>query len=198
MLCVSMFGLPKAQESTGYSGSESYRFVERLMCNGSPTLKIVTPFLSAYYAKMLLEVARKKRVYLIVAGGSDKGNGDAIRMLSGGRRGVNGKLALYSAGVGAVFAYLNYYWVTALAALLFVAIIYFGLSNRNVKNLSLKVARGRFIHEKLYITESEAITGSANLTYAGMHKNIEHIDVIKDQRKIDELSRHFDQLWGGK
>ena len=193
-----MFGLPKNQESTGYSGSESYKFVERLMRNGGNTLKIVTPFISPYYAKMLLGIARKKRIYLIVAGGADKGNGEAIRMLSGGRRGINGKLALYSVGVGAVFAYLSYYWVTALAALSFVAIMYLGLSSRKVKNLSLKVSRGRFIHEKLYITDSEAITGSANLTYAGMHKNIEHIDVIRDQRKIDELSRHFDQLWDGR
>ncbi len=192
-----MFGLPKPQESTSYSGSDSYRFVERLMRNQSRTLKIVTPFLSPYYAKMLLELARKKRIYVIVAGGADKGNGEAIRMLSGGRRGINGKLALCSIGVGVVFAYLNYYWVTVLAALLFIAIVYFGTTKRRVRNLSLKAARGRFIHEKLYITEGEAITGSANLTYAGMHKNIEHIDVIKDRRKIDELSRHFDQLWSG-
>ena len=39
--------------------------------------------------------------------------------------------------------------------------------------------------------------GSANLTYSGMHKNIEHIEVIKEGDRIAELEKHFRQLWTG-
>ncbi|MDE1811173.1 MAG: hypothetical protein KGH66_03965, partial [Candidatus Micrarchaeota archaeon] len=61
--------------------------------------------------------------------------------------------------------------------------------------LRVRIADKKFVHEKLYIGESTAITGSANLTFNGMHKNIEHIETTADPRKVQELTRHFDELW---
>ncbi len=62
-------------------------------------------------------------------------------------------------------------------------------------NLKVKVAKGKFVHEKVYIGNDIAIVGSANLTYNGMHKNVEHIDVIKDDARIRQLREHFESLW---
>jgi len=64
-------------------------------------------------------------------------------------------------------------------------------------NLQVKVITERFVHEKLYISGNTAISGSANLTYNGMHKNIEHIEVTKDESKIREMRRHFESMWNG-
>ncbi len=190
-----MFGLPRTDSSKGYSGSESYRYVDRLINGSTSTLCIVTPYLGSYYSRMLIAASRKKRIRIIVSKSGDSRQEEAIRMFMGGKRGVNLRFALYSIVGVVLFGYLNLYTIAAIAFLTLLFVILFGMSTRNLKNISVKVATGRFIHEKLYIAEEEAIVGSANLTYSGMHKNIEHIDVIKDKNKINELSNHFEQLW---
>jgi len=62
-------------------------------------------------------------------------------------------------------------------------------------NIEVRVSGGPFVHEKIYIGSDTAITGSANLTYSGMHRNIEHIEITHDPERIAELGRHFNGLW---
>ena len=52
-----------------------------------------------------------------------------------------------------------------------------------------------FVHSKFYIGENGAIQGSANLTYNGMHKNVENISIIRDQEGIEKLRKEFYKLW---
>ena len=63
------------------------------------------------------------------------------------------------------------------------------------KNITVKTTGEDFVHEKLYISDTVAIVGSANLTYAGMHKNVEHIQMVDDKNEITELKEHFNSLW---
>lgn len=59
-----MAGLLDAEGS--YSGTESYRYVERFIREGGD-LDIVSPYISLMYAKMLARHARRHRVRLITS-----------------------------------------------------------------------------------------------------------------------------------
>ena len=61
--------------------------------------------------------------------------------------------------------------------------------------VSVKVPRN-FVHAKMYISGQMAMIGSANLTYSGMHRNIEHMSVIRSSREIGRLASQFWELWG--
>jgi len=72
----------------------------------------------------------------------------------------------------------SFYYLIWLAGLSYVPVLIIGflffalfivrLSTRRPKNIRLKVPK-EFIHAKFYVGDNEAITGSANLTYRGMH-----------------------------
>lgn len=62
-------------------------------------------------------------------------------------------------------------------------------------NLGVKLSGDTFIHEKVYLCEGRAITGSANLTYSGLHRNLEHVEVIVARDRLEGLAAHFGGLW---
>ncbi|MGC8671522.1 MAG: phospholipase D-like domain-containing protein, partial [Candidatus Micrarchaeia archaeon] len=62
------------------------------------------------------------------------------------------------------------------------------------KGIAVKVPK-EFVHAKLYIGEAEALEGSANLTFSGMHKNIEQLRLVKSEEEIKALKAEFDKLW---
>jgi phosphatidylserine/phosphatidylglycerophosphate/cardiolipin synthase-like enzyme len=75
----------------------------------------------------------------------------------------------------------------AIAVLLF-------YSAKRKKRIIIRKPEG-FVHAKIYISENEAIHGSANLTYNGTHSNIEHIEIIRDNEKIAKLHSEFERMW---
>jgi phosphatidylserine/phosphatidylglycerophosphate/cardiolipin synthase-like enzyme len=122
-------------------------------------------------------------------------------MLKGLRnRGLGGYLnaVLYFAILDLIVAYLRFFYITVIVTLLLLLALSFTVRRRRRirKNIMLKTTGEDFVHEKLYISDSMAIIGSANLTYNGTHKNIEHIEIIRDRGEIDELKRHFNSMWG--
>ncbi len=195
-----MFGLPASQNSSGYSGSDSYRHIEKLIKGSGSSLKVVTPFISEYYSRMLFEASKRKSVYVIVSRrkGATTGRSQraAIDFLESKAKKVRLKPVLALAALTAVVFSMRYYSAALLLFALTALAAYLSFFSRlGMPRLHLKVSDGPFIHEKLYITEDTAIVGSANLTYSGMHRNIEHIEIIKDRSRIRELSSHFDRLW---
>ena len=183
-----------------YSGQSSYKFIDRLMRSESRALMIVTPFLDAYYARFLVGIAASKRVRIITTG-KGQGGSEAVAILSGGfKRGTFAKIFLYFTFLVAVTAYLQA-WIGALAAAAVAALVLaiaYKRFKRGASNIEIKVSSGPFVHEKIYIGSDEAITGSANLTYSGTHKNVEHIDVTDDPTRMKELNRHFEELWNSQ
>ena len=181
-----------------YSGDSSYRYINQLIGNRDRELMVISPYISNHYTRMLLKACGRKRIRIIT---SEISLGYRGSMLKGLRnRGLGGYMTaiLYFAALDAIVIYLRlYYIVGATTLLLLISLLLTMRRRRNiVKNMMLKTTGEQFVHEKLYISDSMAIVGSANLTYAGMHRNIEHIEVIKDRNEIEELKRHFNSLWG--
>ncbi|MCL5433795.1 MAG: phospholipase D-like domain-containing protein [Candidatus Marsarchaeota archaeon] len=198
-------------ENKGYSGSESYKYIDELLNRDSSKIKIITPFIGDYYAKMLKEIAKnkKKKVYLIIAGNqnAEQINKNAINILAEGKP-LRLKTMLLSISIlyfVSIFLLKNFLTLALTEVIIVLYICIIGsimiyafikqLSHLKGSNLKLKIVKNKFIHEKVYITDNIAISGSANLTYSGTHKNIEHIDIIKNREQINELEQHFDKLW---
>ena len=189
---------------TGYSGPEGYKFIDRLLKNGRGTLRVVSPYIGSYYAKMLVDLAKQRKVYVITSATQkpSEGQQDAVRILQdAGRKKANKKLIAYFILIIALSFFVGTYryQLSIAISLVFLAVLYIELVRKkhpkSHANLYIKVVTKKFVHEKLYISDGEAIIGSANLTYSGTHKNIEHIELIKDEASIRELSDHFDRLW---
>ena len=180
-----------------YSGDSSYKYVDRLIKGDSQEIGIISPYISDYYTKMLLKETGNKRIRVITSQSSlgyrDSTLGNFII------KGIKGylKALLFFLILDAISIYLQFNYTTAIiSAIIAITALLTYLRYRSQKsNLQVKVIRDRFVHEKVYLAENEAIIGSANLTYNGMHKNIEHIEVIKDRDRINGLKSHFEEMW---
>lgn len=180
-----------------YSGSSSYRFVDQLIKNKDKELMIVSPYIGNYYTRMLLKEGRRKRIRIITSGSSLAYKGSMLKKLHTRRLGSYLSIVLYFAILDAITIYLRFFYIMIIVTLMLLFTISLAMWRRRKteKNIELKTTGSEFVHEKLYISDSTAIIGSANLTYAGTHKNIEHIEVIRDRLEIEELKNHFNSLW---
>lgn len=61
------------------------------------------------------------------------------------------------------------------------------------KRIQLKIKQD--IHVKLYIGDSSAFLGSANLTYASLMDNIELMLKIEEEDMVSELVGYYKVLW---
>ncbi len=181
--------MPDEIKSISYSGTQSHAHVERLLGN-SRRLLIISPYIDSYYSDYLSRISSGKRVYVIASSISEKGR----KALSSGMS-YFGKVwlslsfasVLFGAGV-LLLGYMPGISFFALAAIL----LFFGVRSRN--SIRLKIPH-KFVHAKMYITENGAILGSANLTFRGMHDNVEHIEVVSDPDKIKSLEKQFWEIW---
>jgi phosphatidylserine/phosphatidylglycerophosphate/cardiolipin synthase-like enzyme len=178
-----------APRDGSYSGRDSYRHVERIL-RSERNLLIVSPYIDGHYAGWLVRHSQGKRIRIL----SSSMQPGAYRKLKGRERGPAITFAVLAAAFDVAFfllrmQFLAFALVTAAIAALFIA-----LSFRGNRNISVKVPRD-FVHAKMYVGDNVAAEGSANLTYAGMHKNVEHIDVIYDRRRIADLKRQFAAMW---
>lgn len=183
-----MLGL-KAK-NTYYSGKDCHRYVERLI-SGGMELYIVSPYIDEYYAKFLKSHSYKKKVRII----SSSIKKDARKEL-GLRAPISAliKVAL----IATILDLLLFFFYVLPETLLFLSILFIITSALFIANLrydiAIKTPRD-FTHAKLYISENMAIQGSANLTYRGMHANVEHIEILYNEESIDELRNEFLRMW---
>jgi phosphatidylserine/phosphatidylglycerophosphate/cardiolipin synthase-like enzyme len=187
----------KEKEKISYSGNESYKQIDILL-NNSSELKIISPYISLFYAKKLAGLAKSKKIWIITAKPNSNSDLAAFKYLTK----LNNimtfiKLFIYFAIIGA-FAILFKFYTAALILVIVFLLVFVVLRLKygsiTHSNIFLKTSK-QFIHEKIYIGNNSAIIGSANLTYSGTHKNIEYIEVIKEKEKIKSLEKHFDSLW---
>ena len=180
-----------------YSGSASYREVEKLLYGRGRGLSIVSPYLSRYYVRKLAGIARRKRIRLITTAQTAKEERELVRYL--GRRGASiwlkALIALLLFGVLSALAGLELLALLAMQALAIDSMLLVVSAARRKPRIEVRFVRGVFVHEKLYISERQAITGSANLTWSGMHKNVEHLEITGNPDKIRALANHFQELW---
>ncbi len=183
--------MPFWRKNSHSSGVDNYRHVERLLRSGRE-ICIISPYIDAYYAATIRRYANRKRFYII----SSKLDTKARSILESGVSWLG--VVVFAAVVAFVIWLLFVLMLLTLAILLLAGIAVlariavFKVFSRN--GIRLKVPR-HFVHAKMYMSERMAISGSANLTYKGMHSNVEHIDVIYDPKEILEFKKQFWRIW---
>ncbi|ASI13962.1 type III restriction endonuclease/helicase [Candidatus Mancarchaeum acidiphilum] len=188
-------------ESSSYSGNESYRYIDPLVSNDDRYLFIISPFISKNYIKKLVKMSSRKEIKVITSKAAASGEVAKDYIAKS-----HAKYLIYAAMIFVILSLALYFtkmmlllsivvYAAALAIIIYVLIISFNRYPKRRRHIEFKFVEGRFVHEKLYIGEEEAITGSANFTYSGLHKNIEHIEVVHDKKKIKELTDHFYSVW---
>ena len=181
--------MPHARNES-YSGPATYRLVEPILRKGK-RIMVVSPYIDSYYAEFILRHSRGKRIR-IIASSMDK---RALNMLSRGKRSM--LPMLYSVCMAFItFLTINsdFYrlWPLPAAALAVSAML--SVRGAHGNDIIVRIPK-RFTHAKMYINEECAANGSANLTYQGMHMNIEHIELIRNHGQRGELEREFWELW---
>ncbi len=177
------------RQAESYSGSESYRYVEKLL-ESEKNILIVSPYIDNYYAKYLVAHAGGKRMYVISSAIQQK----AEKILRGG-----GFREMAAAALSAIFLILiaaSFFvlYLVFIAIPLGAIIFWFRLQSERRANVHLKIPK-RFVHAKMYIGDGCAVEGSANLTFSGMHRNIESIRMVSDAGEISEMKGQFWKMW---
>ncbi len=184
-----MLGRIFAKEHEKVSGSESYRYVEPLIRRGGEVC-IVSPYIDEYYAGFLSRNSIGKHIY-IISSSMDK---EAVRILSKRFSVLRFLLAILLSVIELYIGVLYGIYVYALLAIALTLIIGYFASITGNRSISLVMPK-RFVHAKMYISEKEAITGSANLTYRGMHKNVEMIEIMHDNGSVESMRNTFWKMW---
>ncbi len=177
------------KENVSYYGSSSYVHVDKLI-KSERNLLIVSPYIDDYYAKFLLRHSRGKRMYLLSSSIAQS----AARKLTANNMPGATALVWTASSVNLIVLVLGKFSPVFALLSLSIALVYYVFSLSSRRKIKLKTPR-EFVHAKLYVGDSAAIEGSANLTYSGMHKNIEQISVTRDEKKIAELKEQFWKLW---
>jgi len=188
------------EDEESYSGESSFRYVDKLIKEGSRGLMIISPYISDYYITMLVREAGKKRIRVITSE-SSLGYKDA-KIKNFVRKGLGSyfKAILFFIFLDFISIFLKSNYTTIalsaiVAGLIIILILVYKKQRKAYSNIEVKVSKKKFVHEKLYINDGMAIVGSANLTYNGMHKNVEHIEIIRNVRRVLLLKDHFESLW---
>ncbi|MGC8647509.1 MAG: phospholipase D-like domain-containing protein [Candidatus Micrarchaeia archaeon] len=168
-----------------YSGSNTFKYIDKLI-RRSKSLLIISPFIGNYYAEMLAKSG--KRALVITSDDTLR----KVKALRKGRRNY-AKVVAYFVVLDALIFYLHMLAFGIAVLLILIAIVFLAIYSK--ANIVVKSTGKMFVHEKMYIGDKEAIIGSANLTFSGTHRNIEHIEIIDDMQRIEELRRHFYDLW---
>ncbi|MDE1869648.1 MAG: hypothetical protein KGH71_01520 [Candidatus Micrarchaeota archaeon] len=184
--------MPSIFKIPSYSGKECYRYVDGLI-RGAETLLIVSPYIDKYYAAFLLKNSKGKKVKII----SSSIERQARDLLTRGRFPKEVLFALiWVAALDLLLYFLQFYeyslYVFLLALLLLLDLLVSASSRPT--NIEMRIPQ-EFVHVKMYLGGPAAILGSANLTYKGMHVNVEHIELIENADRIRELERQFWTLW---
>ncbi|HUC39104.1 MAG TPA: phospholipase D-like domain-containing protein [Candidatus Acidoferrum sp.] len=188
--------MTKGDQEESYSGSASHLLIDRMIGSGEKTLSIICPFISIYYAKILIRQSSRKRIRVITS--NSRISEAAVKMMKRGRGPGHIKLMVYLIMLFVILLVLGIYpFYIAMIPVMAVVAVFPLMKRQGRSGIEVKVAVESFIHEKIYLSDTYAITGSANLTYSGTHKNIEHIEETHDAEKLKRLSMHFEDLWKG-
>ncbi len=183
------FGISRSRPDLYHDGRESCRYIDAMIGSRGRML-VVSPYIDAYYAKRLAARAPRGKTYVITS----SADAQALKILGkGGSRLWIAAYTLLSTLLMYAFVLLGIggYYLLIVA----VPLIIGTAKHWRVRSaISLRVPRA-FVHAKMYIAQCAAATGSANLTYSGMHRNIEHLSVTYSHEEIRRLEKQFWRLW---
>jgi phosphatidylserine/phosphatidylglycerophosphate/cardiolipin synthase-like enzyme len=181
-----------------YSGSDSYKFVDRMIKEGGSELLVVSPYIDNYYTRVLMRTSRHRRVRVITSPEALLYRNSLLRSIRSTHLKGYAEAAGYFTALSLIVLALRFYYIDV--PIIAITAISYALMIRAFRSraIRLKVIKDKFVHEKIYISNGTAVTGSANLTYSGMHKNIEHVEKTHDAKYVDALRRHFEELWASE
>lgn len=179
-----------AGSSHYHNGRDCYKYTEKLLRN-SRELFIVSPYIDEYYAHFLKKVGKGKRIKIISSSIEKR----AEKILSK-RKPLGLLLSFLIVVVGSdylinLFGLLSNAEIAVSAGLVLISMLLF---MRIKYDISIKKPKD-FVHAKMYISDHSAIHGSANLTYNGMHTNVEHIEIVENKENIEKLKDEFFKMW---
>lgn len=177
------------ERPASYYGKRAHKYVDKLL-KAEKNLLIISPYIDDYYAEYLARHARGKSIHII----SSSIKSSAAKKLRGRGVGNSFTATFLAASVSYLLSLVGAFNPYFAAATIVTGIALMALAMTHRNRIYLKIPRD-FVHAKMYAGESTAIEGSANLTYAGMHQNVESIRVISDPEEVDRLKRNFWTLW---
>ncbi len=173
-----------------YAGRECHRYVERIILQGREVL-IISPYIDGHYARFLQDNSQGRRIRVI----SSSMAPDASKALRGARPlGLLLAVLLLATSFNWLAILAGFFSVATLLPALATATASLAMFLRRSGRVEVRVPR-RFVHAKLYISERMAAHGSANLTYSGMHRNVEHLEITYDPQRIGRLRKEFLEIW---
>lgn len=174
-----------------YSGTGTYRHVEPLL-GKARELYVISPFIDAYYAKFLSRGIRARKVYIL----SSSIGPEAESLLRSRRSVAPLCIAVVIAVANAVPLFYGLFspYIVAASAMASCLLLLAYAADRLREPVVLKRPHGVY-HMKMYVSDKKAIKGSANLTYAGMHRNHESVSVFSDRADVESMRREFWRIW---
>ena len=167
-----------------------YKYVERLIKKSREVL-IVSPYIDLYYANFILHNSKGKKIYIIA---SSIDNSAKKILANGSFPSLSFALFISFLAASLILFANGEENILFVFAMFFLAIFAIRFKHKRPKNIRLKIPR-EFVHAKFYIGDSEVITGSANLTFRGMHSNVEHIEIRNDPEYVKTMKKEFWKLW---
>ena len=171
-----------------------------LLTESKESLDIVSPYLSAQYAQLLVRKAESGvMVRFMTSSHTGRYHQQALRALAPGST-LRFYWPPFAAGiVGLVILSVIGYFpvgVLVLAGCVLAAILAKRQPARSIHALQVKIQPREFVHVKLYIIDGRtAIAGSANLTFSGMNSNVERIEVKESAVEVAQEIVAFEELW---
>jgi phosphatidylserine/phosphatidylglycerophosphate/cardiolipin synthase-like enzyme len=187
------------------------------------SIDVVSPYISPDYARLLVSKAKSGVRVRVMTSASNQEVLSVFESASQRTVGASAWEGLWS-GLGTgemVFVlFLGLFLVFALVSalqgnfadarlgavgfVLFLVIFLVGRRTRSEQEepersvpLSVRAVEGKLVHAKLYIVDEEvALVGSANLTYSGMNRNIERLELKTSTSEIGQEIEAFLDLWG--
>jgi phosphatidylserine/phosphatidylglycerophosphate/cardiolipin synthase-like enzyme len=175
-----------------YSGQNTYKYIEPIISKKSHILLISSPYIDFHYANFILKHSKHKKIYLL----SSSISNEAKHRLENTRK-LNNIFAILLIFIGIIMLtyFFKLYTIGVIIAIICIILIYFQIKLSLVKpQIILKIPKS-FVHAKIYVSEGIAAEGSTNLTYRGMHNNIEHITLTENSDGIKELEKQFWDIW---
>lgn len=186
-----------------YDGQNAGRVLLPLIHSARRQLFVCSPFIGPEYARLLVHKARSGvAVYVLTSSASEnKTHQEALAVLtSRSAPMLHRSLILIAFGfLFLLFGLVRSSWALMYLGAMFLAI---GLvysfrklqAPRHQSGLQLRISRD-FVHAKIYGADGViAATGSPNLTFSGLNRNVEHLEVFEEP-EASPLINSFYELW---
>jgi len=191
-------------KTSTYDGSNAGKIILPLIHGTRAHLRVCSPFISPGYARLLRKKAEESITVQVITteARENRNHQESLKILEGTEKSFIRPFSLFMM-TGFLLAFLGVVTsqslLTVIGFLLFmvgVCLAILGRRKHRMPNpVQLHISR-QFIHSKMYIADDEdAVTGSANLTFSGLNRNVEHLDIFHGQEKVQPVIKSFRMLW---